>query len=256
LKMGNVRELHDKAMGFAQLAMVAFHMGQLEKARLLARQGYEYEAQAAYMVPKRGESEPTRGILYRSAATLAWQCEEFPAALQLIREGLSNDPPGEIERELLDLRDEVAAQWLPRQIRTGDNPPRRGTCSYCYRRSVRLLDPPLLEIALDALHRAPPIAEICPGDTVWWDSGSSPDPYEVVEVQEGGGRVICLASEAVRGELYCYLCFDGHIWPAIRERVLNMPPEMRFDPQQPWVAPRWVSRGRELRWKARTGGAQ
>jgi hypothetical protein len=83
LRMGNVRGLHDKAMEFAQQAMVAFHKGELEKAGSLARQGYEeYEAQAAYLVPKREESEPTRGILYRGAATLAWQCEEFMVELR------------------------------------------------------------------------------------------------------------------------------------------------------------------------------
>lgn len=75
--MKSVRELHDKAMELAQLALVAYQNRDFDKAENLAYQAYENEIQAADLVPEGQSSEPTRSILYRSAASLARQCKEF-----------------------------------------------------------------------------------------------------------------------------------------------------------------------------------
>lgn len=109
--MSNVRELHDKAMQLAQLALIARHNQEWEKAESLARQSYEYEVQAAEFIPEDKSSEPTRSILYRSAASLAYQCKEFDTAKRLIAKGLSGYPPPQIEQELKDLYEQVNFEY-------------------------------------------------------------------------------------------------------------------------------------------------
>ena len=109
--MSSVRELHDKAMQLAQLALIARHNQEWEKAESLARQSFEYEVQAAELIPGDKPSEPTRSILYRSAASLAYQCKEFDTAQRLIAKGLSGYPPPQVEEELKDLYDQVNFEY-------------------------------------------------------------------------------------------------------------------------------------------------
>lgn len=105
--MNSVRDLHNEAMRLAQLAMVARHAGEFERAQSLALQAYQYEAEAADLVPNEESSEPTRSILYRSAASLAYQSKEFKVAQRLIAKGLSGYPPVQIEQQLRDLYEQV-----------------------------------------------------------------------------------------------------------------------------------------------------
>ncbi len=105
--MSTVRELHDKAMTLAHLAMVARHNQEWDRAETLARQAYEHEVQAAELIPESQMSEPTRSILYRSAASLAYQCKEFAIAQRLIAKGLSGYPPSQVEQELKDLYEQI-----------------------------------------------------------------------------------------------------------------------------------------------------
>ena len=105
--MSSVRELHDKAMNLAQLAVLALHSQDWKRAEELARQAYEHEAQAAELIPLGESSEPTRSILYRSAASLAYQCKEFATAQRLIAKGLSGFPTPQVEQELKDLYEQV-----------------------------------------------------------------------------------------------------------------------------------------------------
>lgn len=90
-------------MELAQLALVARHRGELEHARSLAREALELEQRAASLVPFEQASEPTRSILYRSAASLAYQAGELKVAQRLVAQGLAGFPPAEVEAELNDL---------------------------------------------------------------------------------------------------------------------------------------------------------
>lgn len=65
------------------------------------------EAQTANLLPEGPNSEPTRAILYRSAASLAYQCQEFQVAQRLIAKGLSGYPPPQIEQALKTLYEQV-----------------------------------------------------------------------------------------------------------------------------------------------------
>lgn len=105
--MSNSRELHNKAMSLAQLALVAREKGEFGEAEALAVQAYEYEAQAADIIPIKESSEPTRSILYSSAASLAYQGKKFDVALQLIAKGLSGYPPLQVKEELKALLAQV-----------------------------------------------------------------------------------------------------------------------------------------------------
>ncbi len=105
--MSTVRELHNEAAKLAQLALVARHEGKMAQAEDLARQAYERESQAADLVPDNSSSEPTRSILYLSAASLAYQCREFQTAQRLVARGLSGYPPPKIEQDLKDIFEQI-----------------------------------------------------------------------------------------------------------------------------------------------------
>lgn len=105
--MTSVRELHNEAMRLAQLALIARQHGEHDEAKDIAREAYKHENKAAHLVPEGKSSEPTRSILFRSAASLAHQCGELVEAQRLIAKGLSGYPPPQIEIELKDLYEQV-----------------------------------------------------------------------------------------------------------------------------------------------------
>lgn len=125
-------------------------------------------------------------------------------------------------------------------METIENAPMVGKCDSCERLTVRLLNAPLVRI---------PAREVKPSgiryDLVWFeDSRVVPASlYEVIE--DDGDWLICLAPEASRNGHYCWKCFDGHLWPNLRDYVLNLPREIVYNPAHPWWSPKWISAGRE-----------
>ena len=101
--MDTVRSLHDAAMELAQLVLVARHTGDREREAALAWEAYEREAQAAGLVPDGTASEPTRSILYRSAAWLALDANLPDEAVRLAERGLAGSPPAAIAVELKEV---------------------------------------------------------------------------------------------------------------------------------------------------------
>ena len=65
------------------------------------------EVAAARLVPNAEASEPTRSILYQSAASLALQADEFEQAAQLIGEALAGWPTPDTRFELMCLLERV-----------------------------------------------------------------------------------------------------------------------------------------------------
>jgi hypothetical protein len=108
--MKTVRQLHDEAMQLAQLALVARHTGEIDRAAELSRQAYNIETKAASLVPDEPSSEPTRSILYRSAASLALNCGEIREAERLSAIGLAGNPPDRIAAELRGLLKKIYFQ--------------------------------------------------------------------------------------------------------------------------------------------------
>lgn len=105
--MSEVRELHDQAMALAEKASVAKLSGNLEQAKTLLRQAYKNELEAASLLKDISSPEPTRSILFRSAASLAIDCNELREAERLLAIGLSENPPSDIAEELRDLLERV-----------------------------------------------------------------------------------------------------------------------------------------------------
>ncbi|HKV12582.1 MAG TPA: hypothetical protein VJ725_30840 [Thermoanaerobaculia bacterium] len=92
--------LHEAAMGYAHAALAA---STPEESLRLTRLAFQAEKQAAEMLAGEPKEEPTRSILYRSAANLARQCGEFEEALRLINFGLAGHPPPDVAEELSEL---------------------------------------------------------------------------------------------------------------------------------------------------------
>jgi hypothetical protein len=105
--MPNIEQLHEQAIDLAEEAFTAQRKGDAESAKSLFLQALKLEVQAASTFPAIAESEPTRSILYRSAATLAYHAQEYEQAEQLIAFGMSGYPPIEIKEELRALQDDI-----------------------------------------------------------------------------------------------------------------------------------------------------
>ncbi len=102
-----VAVLHDAAM---QLAERGFLERDSSRARDWFRSALDKERAAASLLTEAGDEEPTRSVLFRSAATLALDCNDYIEAERLIDQGLAGTPPPEIAGELKDLRRRVRSQ--------------------------------------------------------------------------------------------------------------------------------------------------
>lgn len=104
--MNEITKLHNQAMKLSFEAMVARTRGDTEKARNLYGDALVLERVAARLADGLGV-EPTRSVLFRSAAWMAiWACLPGDAeALALA--GLNGNPPGDIRAELEHVRVEA-----------------------------------------------------------------------------------------------------------------------------------------------------
>lgn len=105
--MKSINELHETAMDFADQAFIARRKGDIERANLLSRKAYEHELEAAEHLRNDLNAEPSRSVLYRSAASFAMECGEAREAERLISVALSGNPPYEIAEELRNLLEQV-----------------------------------------------------------------------------------------------------------------------------------------------------
>lgn len=103
----NPEELHEQAMQLADDAFLLKMQKQNERAVFLLQQAANLEMEAANALPNSPDSEPSRSILYRSAASLAYDAADYRLADRLIAFGLTGFPPPEIERELKNLYEDV-----------------------------------------------------------------------------------------------------------------------------------------------------
>jgi hypothetical protein len=105
--VSTIKELHREAMERTDLALAAQRAGDAEKGQSLLRTAYELESQAAHLASQKPDSEPTKSILYRSAASIALDCGLNREAERLICEALRGNPPDAIANELRDLLEKV-----------------------------------------------------------------------------------------------------------------------------------------------------
>ncbi len=105
--MSTVRDLHNQAMKASDRYLMARHIGETGEAIQFALQAMQLEREAAERLEKRPQTEPTRSILYRSAASLAFDAEEFSEASRLTFEGLAGFPPPDVYAELIELFERI-----------------------------------------------------------------------------------------------------------------------------------------------------
>ncbi len=100
-----IRQLHDKAMVCLQFAIV--YSNNQKRSTEKYREAFFYESQAADMASSLPDCEPTRSILYRSAASLAFQAGDIDNAAEMITKCLNGNPSAKILLEIKELQDEI-----------------------------------------------------------------------------------------------------------------------------------------------------
>ncbi len=108
--MNTVLQIHNQAMDLTEEAALCQRQGTSARATVLLQQAFELERQAAAMLEFKHEAEPTRAVLYRSAASLALDCRNYREAERLIAKALIGNPPEEIAEELRELLAQVYAE--------------------------------------------------------------------------------------------------------------------------------------------------
>ena len=100
-----IDELHEKAMSLAEEAFSAKGKNKLKEAQSKYLAAFEYEKAAATLLVNEYDQEPTRSVLFRSAACLLLNLpfpenNHFRQAERMVAYGLSGNPPVEIAEEL------------------------------------------------------------------------------------------------------------------------------------------------------------
>lgn len=107
--MSHINNLHEKAMELSDNAFIARRRGDKQLSLELSRRAFELECEAAYALKDDKSAEPTRSILFRSAASLAIDCSEYRTAENLVAMALEADPPEEIAEELRALLEKMGS---------------------------------------------------------------------------------------------------------------------------------------------------
>jgi hypothetical protein len=107
IDQARVTALHERAMEQAQAALTT---ADPRLAHQLSRSAFEQEREAAESLAIELGQEPTRAILYRSAATLAVDCRDDAEAKRLAKEGLAGSPPADVEAELREILAKLEAR--------------------------------------------------------------------------------------------------------------------------------------------------
>jgi len=93
--MKTVDEIHNRAMELYDEAFLARHNGEHATFLKVCRAALSLETEAANLLLNK-HLEPTRGILFRSAATMAFHCNEYQEAERLCKLGLAGNPPDRV----------------------------------------------------------------------------------------------------------------------------------------------------------------
>jgi hypothetical protein len=101
------QQLHQEAMAIAANAFAAQKAGDNDHYIEMTKSAFEKEKEAAWLLFNKFEAEPTRSVLFRSAAQLAFNCGKIREAERLIAAAMSGNPPYEILQQLRMLNREV-----------------------------------------------------------------------------------------------------------------------------------------------------
>ncbi len=118
-----IDELHNKTMALADEAFYAKRKGQPADLQALYQQAFQYEKAAAMLLVNDYKAEPTRSVLFRSAASLLLNLPElketdYRAAEQMVAFGLSGNPPVAIADELREVWADIQARYAAERERS------------------------------------------------------------------------------------------------------------------------------------------
>lgn len=105
----NIKQLHNQAMNLAENAFLAQQKGDTNAFILLSKEAFLLEKSAAIMLQNQSDSEPSRSILFKSAAFLAFDAQEFQECRNMITYTLLGKPDAIIKAEMKQLFDETTA---------------------------------------------------------------------------------------------------------------------------------------------------
>jgi Domain of unknown function (DUF4926) len=112
----NAKETHFKASLLSQEAFMASINGNGQVSLDLYEQAFELEKQAALTLLDKIDIEPTRSVLFRSAAALAKKCYKYREAEKMIAHGLAGNPPDDVAIELRTLFDTIQKLSFPKKM--------------------------------------------------------------------------------------------------------------------------------------------
>ena len=103
--MENINKLHKQAMEFADKAHIARRNNDNKKAIELSKKAFQLEKSSALLLYDKIEIEPTRSILFKSAAWLACNAEDYISAKKMLNFALDGNPSIEIKNEIDEISD-------------------------------------------------------------------------------------------------------------------------------------------------------
>lgn len=103
-----IDQLHNKAMELADVAFYAYRKGEKSEAERYYREAFQYEKAAAMLLLNEYQTEPSRAILFRSAACLLLNLpqptqQDYREAERMAAFALAGNPPDGIIPELWEI---------------------------------------------------------------------------------------------------------------------------------------------------------
>ena len=107
--MSPINKLHNEAMDLAENAFLAQKKGDKATFVKLSKAAFLLEKAAAMTLLSQSDAEPSRSILFKSAAFLAFDAQEFQECRDMITYTLLGKPDADIKTEMNQLFTEVSA---------------------------------------------------------------------------------------------------------------------------------------------------
>jgi hypothetical protein len=105
--MTQIEQLHNKAMDLAENAFLAQKKGDTTAFIQLSKDAFLLEKAAAMLLQNEQNAEPSRSILFKSAAFLAFDAQEFQECRNMITYTLLGKPDAVIKAEMNQLFEET-----------------------------------------------------------------------------------------------------------------------------------------------------
>ena len=102
-----VEELHNKALEIADIAFIHKFNGENDRAIIYFREAFEFERKAAFLAKSEKVGEPSTSILFKSAASLAFNSQLYLESKTMLTIALQSEIPSEISTEIQVMLNEL-----------------------------------------------------------------------------------------------------------------------------------------------------